>query len=70
MVSRIMEEELELAAVERLRSSKNREEAILFSIAISLKRIANALNEPNSFGEVGTRALSGAIVRGLNGDNR
>jgi hypothetical protein len=35
------------------------------SIAISLKRIADALNEPNDHGEVGSAALAGAIYRGL-----
>lgn len=44
--------------------------AVQHSMAISLKRIADALNEPNSFGEIGTRALAGAITRGLNGDCR
>lgn len=54
--------EPEIAMVDR--------DAALASIAISLKRIADALNEPNSFGETGTRAIAGAIVRGLNGDTR
>lgn len=37
----------------------------LLSIAISMKRIADALNEPNEFGEVGSAALAGSIARGL-----
>jgi len=37
----------------------------LVSIAVSLKRIADALNEPNAYGEVGSAALAGAILRGL-----
>lgn len=40
---------------------------IRLSIAISLKRIADALNEPNAYGEVGSAALAGAILRGLRG---
>lgn len=43
----------------------DRELATLASIAISLKRIADALNEPNDYGEVGSAALAGAILRGL-----
>jgi len=39
----------------------------LISIAISLKRIADALNEPNAYGEIGSSAIAGAIVRGLQG---
>lgn len=35
------------------------------SIAISLKRIADALTSPNEFGEVGSEAIYGAIKRGL-----
>lgn len=45
-------------------------DAALASIAISLKRIADVLGEPNAWGEVGTAAIAGAIVRGLRGDNR
>jgi hypothetical protein len=37
----------------------------LASIAISLKRIADALNSPNEYGEVGSAAVAGAIVRGV-----
>lgn len=37
----------------------------LVSIAFSLKRIADALNSPNEYGEVGSAAVAGAIVRGL-----
>jgi hypothetical protein len=37
----------------------------LVSIAISLKRIADALNSPNEYGEVGSAAMAGAIARGL-----
>lgn len=39
--------------------------AALASIAISLRRIADALNAPNEYGEIGSEALSGAITRGL-----
>lgn len=37
----------------------------LYSIAISMKRIADALNSPNDHGEVGSAALTLAISRGL-----
>ena len=40
-------------------------DAALASIAVSLKRIADALNEANEYGEVGSAALAGAIARGL-----
>lgn len=39
----------------------------LASIAISLARIADALCSPNAYGEVGSAAVAGAIVRGLRG---
>ena len=39
--------------------------AIQFSIAISLKRIADAMTEPNEYGEAGSRAIYGAISRAL-----
>lgn len=39
--------------------------AIEVSIAVSLRRIADALNEPNEYGEIGSAAVAGAIVRGL-----
>jgi hypothetical protein len=42
-------------------------DAALASIAISLKRIADAINSPNAYGEVGSAAIAGAIVRGLRG---
>jgi hypothetical protein len=45
-------------------------DATLTPIAISLRRIADALNEPNAYGEVGTAAISGAILRGLEGQGR
>ena len=35
------------------------------SIAISLKRIADALNSCNEYGEVGSEALANSIARGL-----
>lgn len=38
---------------------------VLASIAISLKRIADAMQSPNEYGEVGGAALAGAISRGL-----
>lgn len=41
------------------------EGAALASIAISLKRIADALDSPNEYGEVGSAAMAGAILRGL-----
>lgn len=39
----------------------------LVSIAISLKRIADALNTCNEYGEVGSEALANSIMRGLRG---
>jgi hypothetical protein len=42
-------------------------DAALASIAISLRRIADALNEPNAYGEVGSQALANSIVRGMKG---
>lgn len=39
----------------------------LFSIAVSMKRIADALNECNDYGEVGGKALARAIRDGLRG---
>jgi len=44
----------------------NKTHAIV-SIAMSLKRIADAMQEPNEYGEVGTAAIAGAILRGLRG---
>lgn len=44
--------------------------AFYASAAISLKRIADALNEPNAYGEIGTAAIAGAILRGLKGIER
>lgn len=41
------------------------QDASLTSIAISLRRIADALNSPNEYGEVGSAALAGSILRGL-----
>ncbi len=38
---------------------------VLISIAMSLKRIADALQEPNEYGEVGGAAIAGSIKRGL-----
>ncbi len=35
----------------------------LVSIAYSLKRIADAIQEPNEYGEVGGAAIAGAIAR-------
>lgn len=37
----------------------------LVSIAISLKRIADAMQSPNEYGEVGGAAIAGAIARSL-----
>lgn len=42
-------------------------DAALASIAVSLKRIADAMNSPNDYGEVGSAALAGAISRALRG---
>lgn len=42
-------------------------ELYLASIAISMKRIADAVQEPNSYGEIGGAAIAGAILRGLRG---
>lgn len=39
--------------------------AALASIAISLKRIADAMQEPNEYGEVGGAAIAGAVSRSL-----
>ena len=39
--------------------------AALASIAISMKRIADALSTPNEYGEFGSEAVSGALTRGL-----
>lgn len=39
----------------------------LVSIAMSLKRIADAMQEPNEYGEIGSAAIAGAILRGLRG---
>lgn len=40
-------------------------DATLTSIAISLKRIADVLNETNEYGEKGIAAIAGSIYRGL-----
>ena len=37
----------------------------LVSIAFSLKRIADAMQSPNDYGEVGGAAIAGAISRSL-----
>lgn len=39
--------------------------ASLLSIAISMKRIADAMQSPNEYGEVGGAAIAGAISRSL-----
>ena len=39
--------------------------AIQLSIAISLKRIADAMTTDNEYGEHGSQAIYGAISRGL-----
>lgn len=39
----------------------------IVSIAMSLKRIADAMQAPNEYGEIGGAAISGAILRGLRG---
>jgi hypothetical protein len=39
----------------------------LVSIAFSLKRIADAMQTSNEYGEVGSAALAGAISRSLRG---
>lgn len=35
------------------------------SLVVDIKRIADAMQEPNEYGEVGPAAISGAILRGL-----
>ncbi len=40
-------------------------EASFISMAISMKRIADAMQEPNEYGEIGGAAISRAILRGL-----
>lgn len=40
-------------------------EILLGSIAMSLKRIADALSKPNEFGEIGDAAIAGSIKRGM-----
>ena len=42
-------------------------EVAMISIAISLKRIADAFNEPNAYGEVGSAAIANSIARGIRG---
>jgi hypothetical protein len=44
----------------------NVKEAVV-SIAISLKRIADAMQAPNEYGEVGGAAIAGSIRRALQG---
>lgn len=39
----------------------------LVSIAISLKRIADALNETNEYGEGAAKAIGGNIARAMSG---
>jgi hypothetical protein len=41
------------------------DECALYSIAISMRRIADALNECNDYGEVGGKAFARAIRDGL-----
>lgn len=41
------------------------QDAALTSIAVSLRRIADAMQSPNEYGEVGSAALAGAISRSL-----
>jgi len=41
------------------------EHGIQASIAISLKRIADAMERTNEYGEFGSEAISGSIRRGL-----
>lgn len=48
-------------------STLDTEARIQLSIAISLKRIADAMTEMNEYGEVGGKLLSRAIVNGLRG---
>lgn len=43
----------------------SREDRIQLSIAISLKRIADAMERANEYGEYGSEAISGSIRRGL-----
>lgn len=53
------------AMLEPMSPEVDEERYVELSFAISLKRIADALNEPNAYGEVGSAAIAGAIVRGL-----
>ena len=39
-------------------------------IDANMKRIADALHEPNAYGEVGSAALANSIARGLAGNSR
>lgn len=55
----------ELGDTNDLATFQSNEEWLLASIAVSLKRIADAMQEPNAYGEVGGAAISGAILRGL-----
>ena len=43
---------------------------VQLSTAISLKRIADAFNEPNRYGEVGSEAIANSIARGIAGTER
>ena len=52
-------------AVRLLSQDVSPSDCSLFSIAVSMKRIADALNEPNEYGEVGGAAIAGSIKRGL-----
>ena len=56
--------QLERAAVESTASGAN---LALFSIAMSLKRIADALNERNEYGEGPAAAIGAGIERALRG---
>ncbi len=40
-------------------------QALLREIVEQFTRIADSLNSPNEYGEVGSQALAGAIARGL-----
>lgn len=43
----------------------SRNDQAVMSIAISLKRIADAMQSPNEYGEIGGEAIAGAISRSL-----
>lgn len=53
------------AAGEKGSAEEKMAAASVISIAISLKRIADAFETTNEYGEHGSAAISGSILRGL-----